>query len=104
VDVRIDYGTPPLVNHPEAFKIAIEAANRTFGDGNVDTERTLSTGAEDFAFLANVVPGTYAWMGGGLGPDGLVHDVHTDKFDFNDASLPYGVSYWVNVVNVELQS
>ena len=102
--LTIDYGTPPLVNHPDAFKTAIAAARLTFGDDKVETERSLSTGAEDFSFFADRVPGTYAWMGGGVGPDGLVHDVHTDRFDFNDASLPFGVSYWVNLVEVELKS
>ncbi|PZU21333.1 MAG: amidohydrolase [Shinella sp.] len=102
-EVRIDYGTPPLVNHPEAFQTAIEAARRTFGDDKVNTQRSLSTGAEDFAFFANEVPGTYAWMGGGLGPDGQVHDVHTDRFDFNDESLLFGVSYWLQLVEVELR-
>ena len=104
VDVKIDYGTPPLVNHPEALQSALEAARLTFGADKVDPERALSTGAEDFAFFADKIPGTYAWMGGGVGPDGLVHDVHTDRFDFNDASLPLGVAYWVNLVNVELKS
>ncbi|WP_312415582.1 M20 aminoacylase family protein [Shinella sp.] len=104
VDVQINEGTPPLVNHPEAFESALAAAERTFGKDKVERERTLSTGGEDFAYFANTVPGTYMWMGGGVGPDGLVHDVHTDRFDFNDASIPYGVSYWVNLVHTELRS
>ncbi len=41
-------------------------------------------------------------MGAGPGSDGLVHDVHTDRFDFNDDTLGLGVSYWVNLVNQEL--
>lgn len=104
VEIEIDEGTPPLVNHPEAFKSALAAADLTFGKDKVERERPLSTGGEDFAYFANSLPGTYVWMGGGVGPDGKVHDVHTDRFDFNDASIPYGVSYWINLVHTELRS
>ncbi|MEO4000452.1 M20 aminoacylase family protein [Mesorhizobium sp. CAU 1732] len=104
VDVQIDEGTPPLVNHPEAFESALAAAELTFGKENVERERDLSTGGEDFAYFSNKVPGTYVWMGGGVGADGKVHEVHTDRFDFNDESIPYGISYWVNLVHTELRS
>lgn len=104
VDIQINEGTPPLVNHPDAFRSALAAAEKTFGKSNVECKRNLSTGGEDFAYFANTVPGTYMWMGGGVGPDGLVHDVHTDRFDFNDASIPYGVAYWINLVHTELRS
>ena len=102
-EVAIDLGTPPLVNHPEAFEVAVTAAERALGHGKVDRDRALSTGAEDFAFLAEKVPGAYVWMGGGVGSDGRVHDVHTDRFDFNDSSLAHGVTYWLNVVAAELR-
>ena len=101
--VTIDLGTPPLVNHAEAFDVAVTAAGHALGRDKVDTDRALSTGAEDFAFLAQKVPGAYVWMGGGVGADGRVHDVHTDCFDFNDGALVHGISYWLNVVGSELR-
>jgi hippurate hydrolase len=97
-EVTIEEGTPPLVNSPDGCAVALRAAVDTVGEDHVDSNRTLSTGAEDFAYFVAERPGAYCWMGAGPGPDGVVHDVHTHCFDFNDATLADGVRYWVNLV------
>jgi hippurate hydrolase len=83
---------------PDGCAAAIRAAIDTVGEDHVDGERPLSTGAEDFAYFVAKRPGAYCWMGAGPGPDGVVHDVHTHCFDFNDATLGHGVRYWLNLV------
>lgn len=60
-------------------------------------------GAEDFSFMLLEVPGCYVWLGNGdgdhrsaghgLGPCTL----HNGSYDFNDALLPIGVTYWVRL-------
>jgi metal-dependent amidase/aminoacylase/carboxypeptidase family protein len=102
VEMKIARNTPPLVNSKEAFDAALSAAITTFGEEAVNPQRSPSTGGEDFSFFGTDRPGAYFWMGAGPGPDGKVHDVHTDRFDFNDDTLGLGVSYWVNLVNQEL--
>jgi amidohydrolase len=96
--LTIDEGTPPLVNSPAGCAAAVRAAADAAGEDHVDANRALSTGAEDFAYFVADHPGAYCWMGAGPGPDGIVHDVHTHGFDFNDATLGHGVRYWVNLV------
>ena len=53
-------------------------------------------GAEDFAYMLQARPGSYIWMGNGGAPEGRV--LHSPYYDFNDAALPYGVSYWARLV------
>ena len=39
-------------------------------------------------------------IGNGDGPESAF--VHTPKYDFNDALIPIGVAYWMNLVRSEL--
>jgi hypothetical protein len=50
-------------------------------------------GAEDFAYMLREKPGCYVWLGNGPGSGGCT--LHNPHYDFNDAILPLGVSYWV---------
>jgi hippurate hydrolase len=52
-------------------------------------------GAEDFAFMLQERPGSYIWLGTGAGDAKQLHSPH---YDFNDAALPYGMSYWARLV------
>jgi hippurate hydrolase len=66
----------------------------------VGSEQTLthlrpSMGAEDFAYLAAVVPGCYVWLGNGPGEGGCM--LHSPHYDFNDAVIPTGIRYWVRL-------
>jgi metal-dependent amidase/aminoacylase/carboxypeptidase family protein len=53
-------------------------------------------GSEDFAFMLEHRPGSYIWMG--TGKDRADRPLHSPFYDFNDEALPYGVSYWVRLV------
>ena len=63
----------------------------------------LITAGEDFAFMLGARPGAFAFLGNGTAPDGLVHMIHTPKYDFNVAVIPTGVAYWINLVRQELR-
>ncbi len=54
------------------------------------------TGSEDFAFMLEKRPGCYLIIGNGDGEGGCM--VHNPGYDFNDAILPIGASYWVKLV------
>ncbi len=101
-EFRITWGTTPLVNHPEQTTTAAAAARTLVGDAAVETNAQPITGGEDFAFMLEAKPGAFIFIGNGTGPDGVVHGLHTPKFDFNDAILPLGAAWWVSVVQQEL--
>ena len=54
--------------------------------------------SEDFSFLLGERPGAYIWMGNGEDSASL----HNPRYDFNDALLPLGTRYWVELVRALL--
>jgi hippurate hydrolase len=54
-----------------------------------------SMAAEDFACFLERKPGDYIWIGNSSAEGaGMLHSPH---YDFNDAILPLGASYWVRL-------
>jgi hippurate hydrolase len=101
-EVEVRWGTPPLINPPEHAEVVARAARTAVGEANVDAALKPITGGEDFAFMMQARPGAFIFLGNGVAPDGTFHSVHTPKYDFNDAIIPTGVTYWVSLVRQEL--
>ncbi len=93
---------PPLVNHAEQTAVAVAAAAALVGAENVDGDAPPLTGSEDFSFMLDARPGGFVLIGNGMAPDGSFHNVHTPRYDFNDAILTLGAAYWVSLVGQEL--
>jgi len=91
---------PPLINSAEQTALAVKAAQAAVGAENVNGDCPPLPFSEDFSFMLEKVPGAYVAIGNGDGPD--AHFVHTPEFDFNDAAIPFGVAYWMNLVAAEL--
>jgi len=89
---------PPLVNWPEETGRAVAAAQATVDAAMVDGEAERVGASEDFSFMLEKVPGCFATVGNGTESA----FVHTPLYDFDDAVIPYGVAYWLNVVATEL--
>ena len=90
-----------LVNTAEETQKAARAAGRVVGDANVEVDPLPVMGSEDFAFMLQARPGSYVWIGNGVGAEGgcMVHNPH---YDFSDEILPVGASYWATLVEQEL--
>ncbi len=93
---------PPLINHPEQTAIAAGVAAGIVGADKVATDIPRLTGAEDFSFMLQQRPGAFILIGNGVEPDGSYHYVHTPHYDFNDAIIALGATYWVSLVGHEL--
>lgn len=52
-----------------------------------------SMAAEDFAFMLNEKPGCYFWLGAAR-TTGDNPGLHSPRFDFNDAIIPFAVEMW----------
>ncbi len=52
-------------------------------------------GAEDFSFMLNAKQGSYIMLGAARSADDPM--VHHPRYDFNDAILPVGASYWATL-------
>src|SRR3546814_7200696 len=58
----------PTINTAEATDLAVQAAGRALGDGNVDRDCKPIGGAEDFARMLAVKDGCFAFLGNGGAP------------------------------------
>ncbi|WP_160107441.1 M20 aminoacylase family protein [Pseudomonas izuensis] len=95
---QIDYQHchPVLINDPESTAFAREVARDWLGDNRLIEDLRPFTASEDFAFILEQCPGSYLVIGNGEGESGC--QLHNPGYDFNDACLPIGASYWVKLV------
>jgi len=84
---------PVTVNDAESAAFAAEVAAEIAGPEAVDANIPPEMGAEDFAFMLEAIPGAYVFLGQGPGAN-----VHHPEYDFNDAIIPTGASYFVRLV------
>ena len=95
-DFSYERGYPVLINAPREKELAVSAASALVGAERVETDMEPIMGAEDFAFMLKEKPGCYILIGNG-DSEGSCH-VHNPKYDFNDDAIPFGVGYWVSLV------
>ena len=88
---------PATVNHPAQTDFAARIAQRVAGDFHVDADAAPLMGAEDFSFMLEARPGAFIFVGNGDSAK-----LHNPSYDFNDAALPYGMSYWAELVETAL--
>ncbi|MDN7916364.1 M20 aminoacylase family protein [Burkholderia cepacia] len=95
IDYRHDY--PVLVNHAAETAFARDVAREWGGDGALIPQLRPIAASEDFAFMLNVCPGSYLSIGNGdgNGEGGAGCGLHHPGYDFNDACLATGASYWI---------
>ena len=108
VEFNFKRNYPPLINHVKETAFAVEVLQDMVGAANVNAKVEPTMGAEDFAFMLQVKPGCYVFlgngegehrdMGHGLGPCNL----HNPSYDFNDDLLPIGATYWVRLAEALL--
>jgi len=96
-ELSYEHGYPPTVNSATETKIAAAVAIQVVGSDKVSTDTDALMGSEDFAFMLQEKPGCYVLLGAGPGPM-----VHNSRYDFNDAILTVGASYWASLALSEL--
>jgi hippurate hydrolase len=96
IELRYERGYPPTINAAEPCELARDVAQHVATDGLVYLQLPPSMGAEDFAYLAKVVPACYVWLGNGPGEGGCM--LHSPHYDFNDEIIATGIRYWVRLV------
>jgi amidohydrolase len=83
------------VNDAAATELAVHAAQTVAGEQCVVEAAKPTMGSEDFSFMLDAKQGSYIMLGGGRGPGEPM--VHHPRYDFNDAILPVGASYWATL-------
>jgi hippurate hydrolase len=98
LDFRRNY--PPLVNHAREAALAMDAAADVVGEANVERDGPPRMASEDFSFMLEARPGAFVFLGNSEGEGGC--DVHNPRYDFNDAILPIGASWFARLVERNL--
>lgn len=98
--LRYERRYPPTTNSAAETELARRAAARVVGEEALDLDPMPSMGAEDFSFMLQKRPGCYVWVG--AGPSDQGRNLHSPHYDFNDAVLPIGASYWVRLAETVL--
>jgi len=94
VDISYPDHYPPVINSPEATKIARQAALELVGDDGVIPYPIPSLGGEDFSFYLEKVPGCFVRFG--ARKDGNDAPAHSSGFDFDEEVLPLGAAFLAN--------
>ncbi|MFI5013059.1 MAG: M20 aminoacylase family protein [Hyphomicrobiales bacterium] len=91
---KVDYmrGYPVTRNHETESGFAAEAAADVAGAANVKTDIAPSMGGEDFSYMLLERPGAMILVGNGDSAG-----LHHPAYDFNDAAISAGVSYWARL-------
>ncbi len=89
----IDYqrGYPVTMNHAENTDFAADMAESVAG--RVERNTVPIMAGEDFSYMLEQRPGAYMFLGNGAGAH-----VHHPEYNFNDAAIPAGCSWFAEVV------
>ena len=97
VELDYDRGYPVMINSDLETSHMIKAAKNVAGDKNVDDNASQVMGAEDFSYMLEERPGAYIRVG-----NGNTASLHHPNYDFNDDSIPFGTSFWVELTETRL--
>lgn len=95
---------PPTINSAVEAQFARQVMIDMVGEGKVRAQEP-TMGAEDFSYMLLAKPGAYCFIANGegdhreIGHGGGPCMLHNPSYDFNDALIPLGASYWVQLAN-----
>jgi hippurate hydrolase len=90
-------GYPVTVNDAGRTAFATAVATEIAGAQAVDPAVRPMMGAEDFSYMLEKRPGAMIFLGNGDSAE-----LHNPSYDFSDAAIPFGASYWVRLAETAL--
>ncbi len=97
VDIDYQKRYPSTINTDQETEYAELAAQEIVGPDNIICDCPPSMGSEDFSFLLKESRGCYVSIGNGHSAS-----LHNPHYNFNDAILSIGASYWVKLTQMRL--
>ena len=85
-------GYPAMVNDVELTRHAIDSVKALLGEQSIAHLPTPQLGGEDFAFFSQRVPSLMFRLGVRNEVRGIVHGVHSSRFDLDEEALPIGTA------------
>ncbi|HEV7260118.1 MAG TPA: M20 aminoacylase family protein [Bosea sp. (in: a-proteobacteria)] len=90
-------GYPVTFNHAAQADFVVGTIDAAFGKGKVDTSVPPTMGSEDFSYMLEERPGAFINIGNGDSAG-----LHHPAYEFNDAVIPVGVTYWANLIETAM--
>jgi metal-dependent amidase/aminoacylase/carboxypeptidase family protein len=84
---------PVTVNDAREAAFCAAIAAEVCGKTEVDAAAPPLMAAEDFSYMLEARPGAFVFLG-----NGATAGLHNPGYDFDDAAIPFGASYWVRLV------
>jgi amidohydrolase len=95
--LHYDRNYPVTRNHAAETAFAAGVAAGIVGPANVEIDAPPVMGGEDFSYMLEARPGALVFVG-----NGDTAGLHSPAYDFNDAVIPVGCSYWVRLVETAM--
>ena len=89
-DIHIDVGYP-TVDNDEKLTVAAKEISGNFIGGEKVSETELRMGAEDFGYYTQKIPGCFFRLGVRNESEGIVHNVHTPRFNIDERAIETGM-------------
>ena len=96
-EIQFRRGYPVTVCTEAETDFSVSVAKNLVGNDKVDGETRPLMGAEDFSYMLEARPGSFIFIG-----NGDTANVHHPEYDFNDDAIPYGCSYWADLVEAAM--
>ena len=90
VDMKIDVGYPTVFNDAALHETATTLAADFLSAGQIE-ETELRMGAEDFGYYSQQIPGCFFRLGVMNEAKGIVHGVHTSRFNIDEDAIEIGM-------------
>jgi hippurate hydrolase len=100
--IKCWWNAAPVINDVESVHAAVRAASRVTDPSGVNADMQRLTAGEDFSWMLQQRPGAFMFLGNGRRQGDGGGQLHMPTYDFNDEAIPYGVAYWLSVVDEEL--
>ncbi|SFI81938.1 hippurate hydrolase [Phyllobacterium sp. CL33Tsu] len=88
---------PVTFNHDRETSFAAQTARLVAGNHAVNEDVAPMMAGEDFSYMLEARPGAFIFIGNGDSAS-----LHNPAYDFNDAAIPHGISYWVTLAESAL--
>lgn len=97
VEIDMEEGYPVSMNDPVCAESVARVARGLFGEAGVSSDELPMAGGEDFAYMAQAVPGAYFFLGAKRGEENTPTCHHPD-FDFEDGIIDVGVKMFLGIL------
>ncbi|MEE2774700.1 MAG: M20 aminoacylase family protein [Pseudomonadota bacterium] len=96
IEIEYSDGYPVMSNTKHETDFARRVAEHVSGKDIAYAEKVM--GAEDFSYMLNCTKGAYILIG-----NGNSSDVHNPNYVFDDDAIPFGSSYWVELIERRME-